>query len=339
VTDQERQSLERSSSKLELLQKAELVRNVITRTFSEKSPHRQSQLKALDEFVAIMIDTLPPCPAGQLRSLENSIADAASLAQRTKVIAEFETYAALLQDIQPAIDRGILRWEQNARLRAADEKRKLAASHAIDKALATLENDVEREVIKVAHQEGQDAITSGVIIEALYRIDGFSAAVSIDNPIIDRYLIEAARLINPPSLSLIREAAGYFARPNGVLVYMRHPASSPHLFFGLGHDLDFRPTGVLIRQLSADTFQAEHASRDRVDYGKKVDGRERFRVEPLPSVAQATTYIKSLGAKHWYTNFLHPYSPLSLVTRYPYPEEKHRVFISWRDRAQNNSNP
>ena len=138
MTDQERQSLERSSSRLELLQKAELVRNAITRTFSEKSPHRQSQLKELDESVDIMIDTLPPCPAGQLRSLENSIADAASLAQRTKVIAEFEAYAALLQDIQPAIDRGILRWEQNARLREADEKRKLAASHAIDKALRNL---------------------------------------------------------------------------------------------------------------------------------------------------------------------------------------------------------
>ena len=338
MTDQERQSLERSSSKFALLQKAGLVRNAITRTFSEKSPHRQSQLKELDEFVHLMINTLPACPAGQIRSLENSIADAASLDQRKKVIAEFEAYAALLQEIQPAIDRGILRWEQNALLREADKKKKLAATHAIDKALATLENDVERVVMRLVHQEDQDAITSGMIIEALYRIDGFCAAVYINNPILDRYLIEAARLINPPNLSLIREAAGYFARPDGVLVYIRHPASPPHLFYGLGQDLDFRPTGVLIRQLSADTFQAEHASRDRVDYGKQVDGRERFRVEPLSSVTHAITYVKSLGAKHWYTNFIHPNSPLSQVIRYPYPEEKHRVFISWKDRAQHNPN-
>ena len=170
MTDQELQSLKRSSSKLDLLKKAELVRSAITRTFSEKSPHRQSQLKELDDFIDAMIDTLPTCPSGQLRSLENSIADAISLAQRTKIIAEFEAYADLLQDIQPVINRGILRWEQNERLRETYERKKLAASHAIDKALATLENDVAREVISVTHQEGQPPVPgklSPLLIESL----------------------------------------------------------------------------------------------------------------------------------------------------------------------------
>ncbi|MCP9895556.1 hypothetical protein KBZ20_17485 [Vulcanococcus limneticus Candia 3F8] len=339
MTDQELQSLQRSLSKLELYQKAELIRNAITRTFSEKSPHRISQLKELDELVGSMAETLPPCSASQLQSFENSIADAASLARRRKIIAELEAIAALLPEINLAIDRGISRWEQNARLQEEDEKRKLALAQALEEAKATVSIDVEQALENVAHQEGQDAITSGLIIEALLRIKGFCAAVSGNSPLRDRYLSEASRHINPPHLSLIEEAAGFFAMSNGVLIYMRHPASPPKSFFGLGQDFDFRPTGVLIRQISSDTFQAEHASRDRVEYGKQVDGRERLRVEPLPSADKAMAYIRSLGAKHWYTNFLHPNSPLSQAPRYPYPEEQHRVFIGWKDRAQNSSNP
>jgi len=295
-------------------------------------------LEELEKLVHRLAETLPPCPAGQLQALENSIAEAGSLALSTKIFAELEAFGVTTQDIQPTIDRGILRWEQNVRLRKAEEEKRLVATQALNKALSTLKDDVKRALANVSHEQDQDAITSGAIIEALLQIDGFNAAVSIDSPILDSYLVEAAQRINPPNVSLIKEAAGYFAKPNGVLIYMRHPASPPKSFFGLGQDIELRPTGVLIRQLSPDTFQAEHASRDRVDYGRQVDGRERFRVEPLPSAANAMAYIKSLGSKHWYTNFIHPNSPLSQVARFPYPEEKHRVFISWKDRAQHNYN-
>lgn len=338
MTDQELQSLQRSLNKLELYQKAELIRNAIARTFSEKSPHRISQLKELDELVGSIAETLPPCSASQLQSFENSIAEAPSLARRTKIIADLEGIVALLPEISHTIDRGISRWEQDARLQEEDKKRKLALAQALEEVKATVQIDVEQAMTKVVHHEDQDAITSGMIIEVLLRVEGFCAAVSCNSPLRDRYLSEASRQINPPNLSLIQEAAGYFAMSNGVLVYMRHPASPPKSFFGLGQDFDFRPTGVLIRQISSNTFQAEHASRDRVDYGKQVDGRERLRVEPLPSAEKAMAYIRSLGAKHWYTNFLHPNSPLSEAPRYPYPEEQHRVFISWKDRAQNSSN-
>lgn len=339
MTDQELQSLQISTNKLELFQKAELIRNAIKRTFSGRSPHRISQLKELDELVGSMAETLPPCSASQLKSFENSIAEAPNLARRSKIIADMEGIAALLPEISLTIDSGIARWEQNARLREEAEKRILALAQLLEEAQATVAIDVEQALDGVVHHIGQDAITSGLIIEALLRIKGFYAAVSGNSLLRDRYLSEASRRINPPPLSIIEEAAGYFAMSNGVLVYMRHPASPPQSFFGLGQDFDFRPTGVLIRQISSDTFQAEHASRDRVEYGKQVDGRERLRVEPLPSVEIAMAYIRSLGDKHWYTNFLRPNSPLSQAPRFPYPEERHRVFISWKDRAQNNSNP
>lgn len=338
MTEQELQYLRKSASMLELYRKAEDIRIKITRTFSEKSPHRQAQLEDLDNFITKLANTLPSCTADQLRRIEETIANASSLEKHEKAIEEYRPISDRIEDVRQVVERGKVQWVKKQVLREEEEHRRLVATQTVERGLASLEIDAKKAMSSVNHEDGQNAITAGMVIEALLRIEGFNAAASICSPARDRYLLEAARHVQQLELSLIREAAGWFANGDGTLIYMRHPASPPKSFFGLGQDFDSRPTGVLIRQLTARTFQAEHASRDRAEYGKQVDGRERFRIESLPSIGQAIAYIDSLGRKHWYTNFLHPDSPLSHATRYPYPAEEHRNFVSWKDRANQMSN-
>ncbi len=335
MTEQEIQLLKSSNTVRELSVRAESVRATIMRTFSEKSPHRAALLKELSDLEQNLSSSL--LSAGELASIENEIAFSAgpeNLSKKVEKYLELSRSAGSKQ-LQQAVERGQARWSEALKKRQseADERRRLQQD--IDLARAAITDAVASAFLNFsAYPEGQEAITAGAAIEVLLTTEEFQDAVHTKSHLIDSFLQEAKKYVKPSVSCLLEEAALYFACPDGTLVYMRHPSSPPYAFFGLSKDDNSRPTGVLIRQIGLHEFQAEHASRDRVEYGKLVDGKDRRQVEALDSEKSAIAYINSLGSNHWYTNFINPSSCLSHAIRYPYPEEEHRTFLSWKDRAR-----
>ncbi|WP_216915295.1 MULTISPECIES: hypothetical protein [unclassified Synechococcus] len=333
MTEKEIQLLKSSTTAHELMLRAQGVRDTIIRTFSEKSPFRSSLLTELADLEQNLLSSSPFI----LKSIENEIAYAPSPEILAKTV---EKYVELIgsstgKEFHETIERGNIRWSEAIKKRQSEEDERKRIQQDIDLARATVRDAVASAFLSFeTYPEGQEAITAGAAIEALLSTEEFQDAVHTKTCLVDDFLQEAKQYVSPSVSSLIDEAAQYFARPNGTLVYMRHPSSPPYAFFGLTQDDNSRPTGVLIRQTGPQIFQAEHASRDRAEYGKMVDGKDRRQVETLTSLNSAIAYINNLGSKHWYTNFIDPTSCLAHAVRFPYPEEKYRTFRSWKDRAR-----
>lgn len=337
MTEQEIQLLKSSTTGLELSLRAEAVRATIMRTFSEKSPHRVTLLKGLSDLERNLSSFLPFLSARELASIENTIASAAGPEILSKYVDKYFELSRSTgsKELHEAIERGQRRWNEAVKKRQSEADKKLKIQQDIVLAKVTTRDVVASAFLNFkSYPEGQEAITAGAAIEVLLSTGAFRDAVHSKTHLMDIFLQEAKKYVKPSVSCLLEEAARYFARPDGTLVYMRHPSSPPSAFFGLSQDNNSRPTGVLIRQTGAYEFQAEHASRDRVEYGKLVDGKDRRQVEILTSVNDVIAYCKSLGAKHWYTNFMDPNSCLSHAVRYPYPKEEYRTFLSWKDRAR-----
>ena len=332
MTELEIQLLNSSTTAYELTFRAETVRAAIMRTFSEKSPHRATQLKELSDLERNLFSSSQSI----LASVESEIAYSPSpeiLSERVDRYLKSSRFG-VCKELHEAIERGKTRWSEAAEKKKSEEEKMKRIQYDMLLARAKIRDTVATAYLNFkSYPDGQEEITAGAAIEVLLSTEEFQDAVHTKAQLMDVFLQEAKKYVKPSVSSLLEEAARYFARPDGTLVYMRHPCSPPYAFFGLSQDDDSRPTGVLIRQIGAYTFQAEHASRDRVEFGKLVDGKDRRQVETLTSVNSAIAYITSLGAKHWYTNFMDPTSCLSHAVRYPYPEEEHRTFLSWKDRA------
>lgn len=349
MNDKEILFLRNSASRFELLLRVETVQAQINGTFSEKSPHRATLLKELSDLEQSLSSCLPLVSPRDLTNVENEIAFSAGPRILSKTVAKYFEFSRSVSsdELRAAIERGQARWNEtemkrqldrieSERKRQLEETQRVVIQQEIAQSRASITITVATAFLNFnAYPEGQEAITAGAVIETLLSTKEFEDAVHTKTHLLDGFLEEAMKYVTPSVANLLKEAAHYFARPDGTIAYMRHPSSPPHKFYGLGQDSESRPTGVLIRRTGVNDFQAEHASTDRVEYGKLADGKDRRRVEALPSVSSAIAYINYLGDKHWYTNFLDPISCLSHAIRYPYPEEEHRGFISWKTRAIN----
>ena len=104
LSDQEIRSLRSSASKAELVERADLIRLSITRTFPEKSENRGLLLRALDEKVNEISPSLPDISARTLAEIEAKIARAMTVAELAEKLRQYEVMAARYGDVRLALE-------------------------------------------------------------------------------------------------------------------------------------------------------------------------------------------------------------------------------------------
>jgi hypothetical protein len=122
LSDQEIRSLWSSTSKAELIEKANAVRVSITRTFSEKSPNRAVLLQALDEEVKEVSRSLPDIAPRTLAMIEAEIARAMTGADVAEKLCQYEDMASRYGDVRLALERGRAKWEERQAIARRQEQ-------------------------------------------------------------------------------------------------------------------------------------------------------------------------------------------------------------------------
>ncbi len=94
LSEQEIRSLRSSASKAKLVERAELIRQSITRTFPEKSPNRVLLLQVLDEKVSEISSSLPDISPRTLDKIEPEVARAMTGVDLTEKLRQYEDLAS-----------------------------------------------------------------------------------------------------------------------------------------------------------------------------------------------------------------------------------------------------
>ena len=127
LSDQEIGSLRSSSSKAELIERANAIRLAITRTFPEKSKNRGLLLQALDEKVEEFSRLLPDISPRALSSIEAEVARAVTEVELAKKLLQYKDMAACHCDVRLALDRGKAKWEERQALARRQEQERVEA--------------------------------------------------------------------------------------------------------------------------------------------------------------------------------------------------------------------
>jgi len=127
LSDQEIISLSSSTSKAELIERAESIRLTITRTFAEKSKNRGLLLQALDEMVEEFSRLLPDISPRALSSIEAEVARAVTEVDLAKKMQQYEPMAACYCDVRLALERGKTKWEERQALVRRQEQERAEA--------------------------------------------------------------------------------------------------------------------------------------------------------------------------------------------------------------------
>jgi hypothetical protein len=99
LSEQEIRSLRSSASKAKLVERAELIRQSITRTFPEKSPNRVLLLQVLDEKVSEISSSLPDISPRTLDKIEPEAARAMTGVDLTEKLRQYEDLASRYGDV------------------------------------------------------------------------------------------------------------------------------------------------------------------------------------------------------------------------------------------------
>jgi hypothetical protein len=112
LSDQEIRSLRSSTSKAELIERAEAIQLTITRTFPEKSENRGLLLQALDEKVNEFSRLLPDISPRALSKIEAEVARAVTEVDLAQRLRQYEDMATCYGDVRLALERGKAKWEE-----------------------------------------------------------------------------------------------------------------------------------------------------------------------------------------------------------------------------------
>lgn len=124
LSDQEIRSLQSSTSKAELVERAELIRLSVTRTFSEKSENRARILKSLEEKINEISQALPDIAPRTLAQIESEITRAVTPVDLDARLHQYEAMAVRYGDVRLALERGKAKWEErHARARRHEHER------------------------------------------------------------------------------------------------------------------------------------------------------------------------------------------------------------------------
>ena len=127
LSEQEIRSLRSSASKAELAERAEVIRQSITRTFPEKSPNRVLLLQALDEKVKETSSSLPDISPRTLDKIESEIARAMSGVDLAQRLRQYEDMASRYGDVRRALKKGQAKWEERQALARRQEQDRVEA--------------------------------------------------------------------------------------------------------------------------------------------------------------------------------------------------------------------
>lgn len=109
-------------------------------------------------------------------------------------------------------------------------------------------------------------------------------------------------------------------------LWMRHGNSDPNII----RTQDGKPSSISFYAQPNGEYVAAHESKDRETYGHLVDGIHRDQNKVLRNADEAMKYAQWLGGKDWYTNYVNPVQPLSMVKQFsPVGGD----FVDWRTRA------
>ena len=122
LSDQEIRSLRSSASKVELAERAELIRQSITRTLSEKNRNRALLLQALDNHVDEVSTSLPDIAPRTLDKIEAEIAQALTGGDLNEKLRQYEDMASRYGDVRRALEKGRARWEERQALARRQEQ-------------------------------------------------------------------------------------------------------------------------------------------------------------------------------------------------------------------------
>ena len=122
LSDQEIRSLRSSASKVELAERAELIRQSITRTLSEKNRNRALLLQALDNHVDEVSTSLPDIAPRTLDKIEAEVARAMTGVDLTEKLRQYEDMASRYGDVRRALEKGRARWEERQALARRQEQ-------------------------------------------------------------------------------------------------------------------------------------------------------------------------------------------------------------------------
>ena len=127
LSDQEIRSLRSSASKAELIERAELIRQTIARTFAETSPNRFRLLQSLDERVREVASSLPDIAPRTLDRIEAEIAQALTGGDLNEKLRQYEDMASRYGDVRRALEKGRAKWEERQALARRQEQERADA--------------------------------------------------------------------------------------------------------------------------------------------------------------------------------------------------------------------
>lgn len=127
LSEQEIRSLRSSASKAELAERAELIRQSITRTFPEKSPNRVLLLQALDQKISEISSSLPDISPRTLEKIESEVARAMTGSDLTEKLRQYEDLASRSGDVRRALKNGREKWEERQALARRQEQERAEA--------------------------------------------------------------------------------------------------------------------------------------------------------------------------------------------------------------------
>ncbi len=127
LSEQEIRSLRSSASKAELAERAELIRQSITRTFPEKSPNRVLLLQALDQKISEISSSLPDISPRTLDKIESEVARAMTGVDLTEKLRQYEDLASRYGDVRRALENGRGKWQERQALARRQEQERAEA--------------------------------------------------------------------------------------------------------------------------------------------------------------------------------------------------------------------
>jgi hypothetical protein len=127
LSEQEIRSLRSSASKAELIERADLIRQSITRTFPEKSPNRVLLLQALDQKISEISSSLPDISPRTLDKIESEVARAMTGVDLTEKLRQYEDLASRYGDVRRALENGREKFEERQALARRQEQERAEA--------------------------------------------------------------------------------------------------------------------------------------------------------------------------------------------------------------------
>ncbi len=127
LSDQEISSLRSSASKAELIERADVIRLSITRTFPEKSQNRALLLRALEDEISEISRSLPDIAPRTLAKIEAEITRAMTGVDLAAMLCQYEAMATRYGDVRLALERGRTKWEERQALARRQEQERAEA--------------------------------------------------------------------------------------------------------------------------------------------------------------------------------------------------------------------